>query len=395
MNLPSFRKTTSQTELVENEVRTAHLIRAVWAAAHETERRDPRFITLVVQCGWTNVRKDGSGRDSTRVWRNRNLANYLGVQYQSDSQLAAALSVRFPGLREPLALLRSHTGITHYYTSLRTESLKFVHRHAEKVANAFESITDEHASTTDKIRKAFETVRQMGPIHIRNKSVSPLNCLAPALACLDPHRRFPIMNDRTERLLRIIGERHDPEGALSLCELIGRQGISNSFELDVYSFTEDFSHIQRPRAPRLRARHLTDLGLKSELESLAHIAADNITIRKIHNELTNRLLKFLRWRHITPKEHRFDVLIEGWKNGRHLLIEAKTASAGASGRTQIRQAIGQLFDYRFSHFKTKENVDLAVLVPSRPAADVQSLLASLDIHVLWFEGGRLKGSIRL
>jgi len=395
MNLPGFRRTISQNALVKNEIRTAHLIRALWTAAPGIQRRDPRFLTLVVQCGWTNVMKDGSGRDSTRAWRNRNFAEYMRVQYQSDAQLAAALSVKFPGLALPLALIRSHTGITHYYTSLRTESLKFVRGHADKVANAFETIADEHTSTTDKIRKAFETLRQMGPIHVRNKRVSPLNCLAPALACLDPHRKFPIMNDRTERLLRIIGERHDPEGALALCDLIGSKGISNSFELDVYSFTEDFSHVNRPRPPRLRNRRLADLGLKSELESLAHIAANKVTIRKLHNELTNRFLKSLRWKHITPKEHRFDALIEGWKKGRHLLIEAKTASAGPSGRAQIRQAIGQLFDYRFSHFKAKKEVDLAVLLPSRPAGDVQSLLASLNIQVLWFERGHLKGSIRL
>jgi len=273
--------------------------------------------------------------------------------------------------------------------------LKFVHRHAESVSKTIESIANERTSITEKIRKTFEMLRQMGPIQIRNKSVSPLNCLAPALACLDPHQRFPIMNDRTERLLRIIGQRHDPEGALALCDLIGRHGISNSFELDVYSFTEDFSHVKRPHPPRLHAKRLHDLGLKSELESLAYIAANKVTIRKLHNELTNHLLKYLRWRHITPKEHRFDALIEGWKNGRHLLIEAKTASAGPGGRAQIRQAIGQLFDYRFSYFKDSGKIDLAILFPSKPPRDVQSLLASLEIQVLWFEHGNLEGSIRL
>jgi hypothetical protein len=95
------------------------------------------------------------------------------------------------------------------------------------------------------------------------------------------------------------------------------------------------------------------------------------------------------------KEHQFDALIEGWKNGRHLLIEAKTASAGPGGRSQIRQAIGQLFDYRFTHFKEQQKVDLAVLLLSKPARDVRSLLASLDIQVLWFEDGQVKGSIQL
>ncbi len=263
------------------------------------------------------------------------------------------------------------------------------------MSKAFEILADESAPTAAKIRKVFELLRKIGPIRVRDKTVSPLNCLVPSLACLDPHRRFPIMNDRTERLLRTIGERHDPQGALALCDLIGKQRIGDSFELDVYSFTEDFSHVKRPKAARLRGGRFTNLGLKSELESLAQITSNKVTIRKLHNELTNRLLKYLRWRQIAAKEHRFDALIEGWKDGRFLLIEAKTASAGPSGRAQIRQAIGQLYDYRFTHFKDKEKVDLAILVPSKPPRDVRSLLASLDIQVFWFEREHLRGSIQL
>jgi hypothetical protein len=76
------------------------------------------------------------------------------------------------------------------------------------------------------------------------------------------------------------------------------------------------------------------------------------------------------------------------------LIEAKTASEGASGRAQIRQAIGQLYDYRFM-FMPKNNVDLAVLLPKEPSAHVQRLLDSLGIEVLWFKGKALMGTIHL
>jgi hypothetical protein len=77
-----------------------------------------------------------------------------------------------------------------------------------------------------------------------------------------------------------------------------------------------------------------------------------------------------------------------------LLIEAKTASEGSAGRSQVRQAIGQLYDYRFTHMP-KNKVDLAVLLRKEPSAHVQRLLASLGIELLWFKGKALNGTIQL
>jgi hypothetical protein len=140
-----------------------------------------------------------------------------------------------------------------------------------------------------------------------------------------------------------------------------------------------------------------DFGWKSEIAGFGHIVENRVKIRKLHNELTNRLRDYLLWRYPTPKESWFDAVILDWKKGRHLLVEAKTASGGADGRAQIRQAIGQLFDYRYTYssYFPEGQVDLAVLLPSKPAADVQSLLESLGIEVLWFRRGNLQGTIGL
>ena len=55
-------------------------------------------------------------------------------------------------------------------------------------------------------------------------------------------------------------------------------------------------------------------------------------MRKRHNQLINRLTEALLWRKIV--EYKFDALVRNWKDGRHLLIEAKTASEGTAGRSQ-------------------------------------------------------------
>ena len=123
-------------------------------------------------------------------------------------------------------------------------------------------------------------------------------------------------------------------------------------------------------------------------------------MRKLHNALTNRFFKYLTWRYrlpdSKPKESQFDAVIPDWRPGRSLLVEAKTAWDGPGGRTQIRQAIGQLFDYRHKFFNSGQaQVDLAVLLPSEPSADVRALLAAISIEVIWFNGNKLCGSIEL
>jgi len=69
-----------------------------------------------------------------------------------------------------------------------------------------------------------------------------------------------------------------------------------------------------------------------------------------------------------------------------LLVEAKTSSEGPIGRMQIRQAIGQLFDYRKTYLGSLANkIDLAILLPKQPSNSIIDLLKSIKINVLWFK----------
>lgn len=183
---------------------------------------------------------------------------------------------------------------------------------------------------------------------------------------------------------------------VALSKLIGPYyGLKDAFELDAYVVDQKFPKPQTRTRMFGSNESFKDVGLKSEINSFAQIAAKKAVITKRHNKMLNDLRDYVFWRYrIAPKENRFDALVFGWKKGRDLLIEAKTASEGPGGRSQIRQAIGQLYDYRFTHMP-KNKVDLAVLLPKVPGGHVQSLLASLGIEVLWFKGKTLTGTIRL
>jgi len=345
-----------------------------------------------VGCGWVNRSKD---KQSTREWRNRRIADYLRVQYQSIDQLAEDLSSAFPRLGRPKSYLQLNTGITNYHPPYRPAALRFVEQHSERISAAFRLVSSTRGKNDRRIRGAVEILLKLGPIHTLGRRVLPINPLTPVIACLDAAKAFPLMGGKTARLLGAIGKRPDADGAVALSHLIGHHGIRTSFDLDVYAATSKFKPLRMRRTRILPSSEFRDVGLKSEIDSMARIAAARRQIRKRHNALTNRLRDYLTWRY-TFLEDQFDGLIPDWKPGRKLLIEAKTRSDGPIGRTQIRQAIGQLFDYRHRFFaKEKRQVDLAVLLPVEPSSDVQSLLASLDIGIMWFKGGKLEGTIKL
>jgi hypothetical protein len=67
---------------------------------------------------------------------------------------------------------------------------------------------------------------------------------------------------------------------------------------------------------------------------------------------------------------------DAWVKDRNLLIEAKHSHA----RDALRQAIGQLYDYRRFHAPLPS---LAVLLPYRPAGDRSDLLSSVGVAAIW------------
>jgi hypothetical protein len=74
LGLPSYRATDRQKKWVADKTRTAQLIQMLWRAASSAQRKEPAFLSLLTQCGWTNVGKKGKGRESTRevIWNEQN-----------------------------------------------------------------------------------------------------------------------------------------------------------------------------------------------------------------------------------------------------------------------------------------------------------------------------------
>lgn len=395
--MPFFRR-ADHIEWIDDDTRTAQFIRYFWKASSKKERSNSSFLYFLIQCGWINLNNKGKYADSTREWRNESLARYLGIAENDPMFLESAVLARWPkmNIRVLRKFLNSHTGITHYYPPYRNEAQRFVKKHEKDIAAIFNIIASDKSKSSEKTRNAMNIIDGLPLMQVpHGRKTSILNAISPSLACLDPHKRFPIMNNRTKKLLVSLGKDNNAAGAEKLYSLIGRYGICNNLELDIYSQEYKFPPFKSVKTALKRPTNMREVGFKQEEVGYGEYSKEKYRIHKIHNRLINRFKNTMPW-HCTLKESNFDILIENWQEGKMLLVEAKTSSAGVGGRMQIRQAIGQLFDYRKTYFGNfPDKVELAILLPSEPSQDVKDLLISLDIHVLWLKRNKLEGTIAL
>ena len=221
-------------------------------------------------------------------------------------------------------------------------------------------------------------------------SVGTAAAVTPVVACLDPSRRFPIVNGResVRTLLRVLGlaNWNLEQQVKGLVNLVGQFGIQDAFMLD--ALADDVADLkptnQQSAAPApTRAGEGSQLPYLDEVEHTATTNSRTITYRDRHDEMTNRikdLFQNFTLKRGTDPECRYDVLVKNYDSmGRDLLIEAKPDPE----RGAVRIAIGQLFDYRRT-LPHRIGTDLAILTISRPHQSYVDLLLDLQISVLWF-----------
>jgi len=144
------------------------------------------------------------------------------------------------------------TGIAHCYGAVRAVTLEFAERNPDIIAAAFREVASRRKPKT-KLGRVMKLIDR--PLADRaGRKISLLNGITPTLACLDPAERFPIVNGKTRRLLKELGQKPDHDGAMALHRMIGELNIKNSFELDVYAATQFPRNRRKGRTKRRRRR---------------------------------------------------------------------------------------------------------------------------------------------
>ncbi len=227
--------------------------------------------------------------------------------------------------------------------------------------------------------------------------MNPANILTPLVACLDPRRRFPIVNARQEVVQLLhrhkLAHQNLEDQAKGLINMIGQHRITvlswltysqQSSQRPLYLYI--VSHHKEPKAVRVEG---TPIPFFDDAERVAILKSAAVLHRARHNTMTTAL-KHLCGHHKlvldrgTHPNCSYDARITNYDgNGRDLLIEVKPDPDKGS----LRIAIGQLLDYR-RFLPHAAGTDLAILTITKPSRAYLTLMQDLQIIALWFTSDR-------
>jgi hypothetical protein len=126
-------------------------------------------------------------------------------------------------------------------------------------------------------------------------------------------------------------------------------------------------------------------------EYVAHFTKMTYQVSPLHEALLTEFAKYAESKSWEPKNKKIgarDLVLVGM-SGAEILVEAKTV--GQSQELVVRQAIGQLFSYRYVYYQG-EDIPLLALF-NRPISDLwQGLLTSLSIDFIYSHENKWQGT---
>ncbi|HWX55526.1 MAG TPA: hypothetical protein VN176_13125 [Verrucomicrobiae bacterium] len=290
---------------------------------------------------------------------------------------------------------KRETGFVNYRPVWRNSSLNWCKANRNGLNDVIASARALGANDQDRVALAGK-IRSLPRVPTptgRGGTGDPANLLTPLIACLDPKRRFPVVNgrDAVNDLLHTLRLDHSnlEDQVKGLVGLIGQFGTSDAFMIDVLaSEIAKFgvaapTPTPNPVPPNTVVSGSKPLPEYDEAERIAVISSKTIHYRDRHDRMTNALRLILPAQRIvagTAPNCRFDINVIGYDGKRDLLIEAKPDPDSGS----IRIAVGQLLDYR-RFLPHRAGTDLAFLTITRPDQSYVEFLQDLQITVLWFQ----------
>ena len=377
---------SSQSHWYQTERNTEALIKAV-VAARPVAGLSGEDIWCLIRFTWITAGSGGSHWQQLKVPA---IAHLFKKPVNIGKDLASTIaSMALPAAIAPAA--SKQTGMVNAYRAYRNSLLPWCNANKGVLQTLLATAQDLGANDQARFDLA-KKIDALPPIPTPNglRHMAGANLITPVIACLDPKRKFPIVNGEAgvKRRLDKLGltNRSLEDKVRGLIGLIGQFGISDAFALDVMN-DEQIDKItkHRPKAPKAGPVGSKGSALShfDEAERKAVLMARTLLYRQRHNTMTNALSTLLPALTMTQGERqecRFDVLISNYDaGGRDLLIEAKPDP----DRGSLRIAIGQLLDYR-RFLPHQAGTDLAVLTITPPPKDYIELLQDLQVTVLWF-----------
>jgi hypothetical protein len=179
--LPNFKLTSHHLEMVSWQLRTARIVRMIWKRASSAQRKDGDFLQVLLHFVWLNRGHDE--QETTRQWRNRRVAEWVGVDEPDDHAILEGLRriIRSLGHRASREIIATPSGLTWYYGAFRPRALLLVRKHHSVIAKACESVSRRVPIVTAKVKRVASLIDQLpdfaapaGGLVSRYSGLSPL-----------------------------------------------------------------------------------------------------------------------------------------------------------------------------------------------------------------------------
>ncbi|ARD45119.1 hypothetical protein [Colwellia sp. PAMC 21821] len=295
-----------------------------------------------------------------------------------------------------------HTGFTNFYKAYRNSAYIWIEDNFDLLLPMYKSAFS--AKSSEDRRRIIMQIEDTPGIPKANHPDILMKAeyfLTPTFFMLDEEIKFPLINGNkwVKNLLNKLEVQGKslPVQYDAMIKLYGVGGINDAADVDqVGRDIPDF--ISSPDAKAKKkllekkgTKSTTELSLKDETDVEVIKHAGTIKQRRIHNQLTNKVINSLS--SFTLLEGcndscMFDVLVKNYNGDKNdLVIEVKSSIE----QPNIRMAIGQLFDYWYE-LKGDEEPHIAILLPEKPDNKAIQLLKWMDIGILWFEEANMQTS---
>lgn len=381
----------------ERERDTNRLARALAEYVFAQARVSPKQLYGLSKLAWITNSYDGENPAYIRSTKIPALGDVLGVDFTGATLESVADEIEQITSQGVIGqLVMKHSGFTNFYKAYRNSVVSWVEDNFQKLLPMYRSSFQAQRRT--ERRALVEQIMTLDPIPIGNdgdKSMRPEFFLTPAFFVLDSDIKFPLINGNKN--VRALLRKLNVSGATlveqfdALYNLYGQGGIVDAADVD--SLGEDLpefigsdTQTASMGIPRTTQNLQDDeLPFKDESDVTSVKQSGTVRHRRIHNQLTNRLLQCLEGRFLLREgrsdECMFDVMVKEFDGENDLLIEVKSSL----DQGQLRMAVGQLYDYWFRLKGTEADDYLAILLPEEPNMEQKALLEWLDIGVLWFD----------
>lgn len=384
------KETTYESSWYQTERNTERLIKTV-IADREPAALSGEDIWRLIQLTWITAGPNHSNQDHWKRLKVPALAHLYGKRAAISPDLAVSLaSMELPPSVSKAAA--ENTGFVNAYRAYRNSLKGWCFANKGPVISILHSALQLGPNDQDRLHLASAIAELPAvPTPAGKHSMAASHLITPLVACLDPKRRFPIINGESgvkHRLTELgLVNQNLEDQVKGFIGLIGQFDIPDAFAVDTMSKAQMEKIVRQRRVPALPSTPAGGMKLSvlDEAERKALQASKTITYRNRHNKMTNRLSELLTGLTLnagTNPDCRYDVLVKNYdRNGRDLLIEVKPDPDKGS----LRVAIGQLLDYR-RFLPNQVATDLAILTILTPPHSYIALMQDLQITSLWFTG---------